>query len=82
MSRRMDRLRSPPAALPSASQPIQEYGDRSAGEGFFVPPYLGSRGWIGIYLATRRVDRWELAGLVAETSRLVAPRRLAGQVGT
>lgn len=48
-------------------------------ERFFRPPYLGPRGWIGIYL-DRRVSWKEVASLVSVSYRLVAPARLAAQL--
>jgi hypothetical protein len=47
---------------------------------FFVPPYLGPRGWVGLLLDTPEVDWAEVGELVADSYRLVAPRRLAAQV--
>ena len=45
-------------------------------DAFFVPPYVGSKGWVGVYL-DGRVD-WPLVrDLVEESYRLIAPRRLA-----
>jgi predicted DNA-binding protein (MmcQ/YjbR family) len=44
-------------------------------ERFFVPPYMGARGWIGVQL-DRRPD-WELVAELVEASyRRVAPRKL------
>jgi predicted DNA-binding protein (MmcQ/YjbR family) len=48
-------------------------------ERFFRPPYLGVRGWIGIYL-DRRVSWKEVGSLVEASYRLVAPARLAAQL--
>ncbi len=46
---------------------------------FFVPPYVGPSGWVGVRLG--RGTRWgELAELLADSYRLVAPKRLAGLV--
>ena len=45
-------------------------------ERFFVPPYLGHKGWIGMRL-DRRPDWGEVAEVVRRSYRLVAPRRLA-----
>ena len=46
---------------------------------FFVPPYLGPKGWIGIRL-DRGVD-WDLVrDLIGDSYRLIAPKRLASQV--
>lgn len=43
---------------------------------YFVPPYVGHKGWIGARLAT--IPDWdELGELIEESYRLIAPRRLA-----
>jgi hypothetical protein len=41
---------------------------------FFVPPYVGTSGWVGVRI--RSVDRDELLELVIEAWRLTAPKRL------
>jgi hypothetical protein len=46
-------------------------------ERFFVPPYVGGRGWLGVYLDVDRVDWAELGEIVRESYRLIAPKRLA-----
>jgi hypothetical protein len=46
-------------------------------ERFFVPPYVGGRGWLGVYLDVDRVDWAELGEIVREAYRLIAPKRLA-----
>jgi hypothetical protein len=43
-------------------------------ERFFRPPYVGSRGWIGIYLDVE-VDWVEVGIMVERAYRMVAPRR-------
>ena len=43
-------------------------------ETFFVPPYVGPSGWVGVRIRT--VDRDELAELVTEAWRLTAPKWL------
>jgi hypothetical protein len=43
---------------------------------FFVPPYVGHRGWLGVRLDVADVDWDELAELVVEAYRTVAPKRL------
>jgi len=51
---------------------------------FFRPPYVGHRGWIGVYLdiaPPARIDWRELAELVRAAYREVAPRRLAAPLG-
>jgi predicted DNA-binding protein (MmcQ/YjbR family) len=46
---------------------------------FFVPPYVGPKGWVGMRL-DRRADWSEVAALVKRSYGLVAPKRLAGLV--
>lgn len=43
---------------------------------FFVPPYVGHKGWIGMRL-DRRPDWDEVAVLVRRSYRLIAPKKLA-----
>jgi hypothetical protein len=49
---------------------------RAAPERFFVPPYVGPSGWVGVWLDAR-TDWAELARLLADGWRLAAPKRLA-----
>ena len=42
---------------------------------FFVPPYVGHKGWVGMHL-DRRVDWKEVAVLVERSYRLTAPKRI------
>jgi hypothetical protein len=46
---------------------------------FFVPPYVGHRGWIGVRLDAAH-DWEELAALVTASYRLIAPKRLAARL--
>jgi len=46
---------------------------------FFRPPYVGHRGWLGVWLDVT-VDWDEIADLVAEAYRRVAPRRLVDEL--
>jgi hypothetical protein len=48
-------------------------------ERYFVPPYVGHRGWLGVRLDVP-IDRDEIADLVADAYRMVAPRRLLAQI--
>jgi hypothetical protein len=43
---------------------------------FFVPPYVGHKGWVGMRLS-QRVDWREVAALVTRSYRMTAPKRLA-----
>ena len=47
---------------------------------FYLPRYVGARGWVGLRLDRQDVDWGEVAELVTDSYRLVAPRRLAGLV--
>ena len=48
---------------------------------FYVPAYVGPRGWLGIDLGDG-VDWDEVADLIEESYRLTAPKRLAAQLDT
>jgi hypothetical protein len=45
-----------------------------------VPPYVGARGWLGVYLDVGEVDWGEVADLVEDAYRTVAPGRLLAQL--
>jgi hypothetical protein len=49
---------------------------RAAPDRFFVPPYVGPSGWVGVWL-DRGADWVELADLLRDAYVLVAPKRLA-----
>ena len=49
-------------------------------ERFYVPPYVGHRGWIGVRL-DRGFDRDEIAGIVEDAYAEVAPRKLVEAAG-
>lgn len=44
---------------------------------FYLPAYIGSRGWVALRLDLGTVDWQEVADLVAGSYGLVAPKRLA-----
>ena len=44
-------------------------------ERFYVPPYVGHRGWIGVRL-DRGFDRDEIAGILEDAFAEVAPPKL------
>jgi hypothetical protein len=43
-------------------------------ETFFVPPYVGPSGWVGVRFSS--VDRDEMRELITEAWRMTAPKRL------
>jgi hypothetical protein len=48
-------------------------------ERFFRPPYVGVRGWVGVRLDIR--PNWdEIAGIVEDAYRAVAPAKLVAQL--
>lgn len=51
-----------------------------AGEPFFMPPYVGTKSWIGVRTDHAATDWAEVAELIATSYCLVAPARLARQV--
>ena len=46
---------------------------------FFVPPYVGPSGWVGVWL-DRDPDWAEVADLMRDSWRLVAPRKLLAEL--
>jgi len=55
----------------------QEALVRSDPERFYVPAYLGAKGWVGVRLDVGHVDWPEVRELIIDAYRLQAPRRLA-----
>ncbi|MQA13403.1 MAG: MmcQ/YjbR family DNA-binding protein [Pseudonocardiaceae bacterium] len=47
---------------------------------FFVPPYVGHRGWLGVRLDVEGVDWQEIAELVEDAYRMVAPKKLIAEL--
>ncbi len=63
------------AAAPGVqAEMVDEEPDR-----FFVPPYVGHRGWLGVRLDRKR-DWGEVAGICADAYRQVAPKTLVAQL--
>ena len=44
---------------------------------FYLPAYIGPRGWVALRLDIGKIDWAEVAELVAGSYRLVAPKKLA-----
>ena len=63
------------AAPPGAQEMlVREEPDR-----FFRPPYVGHRGWLGVRL-DRDLDWDEVATIVEDAYRVVAPKKLVAQL--
>lgn len=53
---------------------------RSDPERFFVPRYVGPKGWVGVRLDMRQQPDWdEMGELIIESYCLTAPKRLMAQ---
>jgi hypothetical protein len=75
-----DRHHDDRVAMWCAAPPgVQEHLVGAEPERFFRPPYVGHRGWLGVYLDVP-VDWDELAVLVADAYRTVAPSRLVAEL--
>jgi hypothetical protein len=46
---------------------------------FFVPPYVGPSGWIGVWLEGK-VDWEELSDLLKDSYRMIAPKKLLARL--
>lgn len=57
---------------------VQEHLVRTEPETYFVPPYVGVKGWIGI--ALDRVDDEALHSHIVESYCMVAPKKLQALV--
>jgi predicted DNA-binding protein (MmcQ/YjbR family) len=65
-----------PSVWIKAEPGVQEEMVSAAPACFFVPPYVGVRGWVGVWL-DGVVDSGSLADLLKDAYRLVAPRKLS-----
>lgn len=52
---------------------------QAAPDRFFVPPYMGPSGWIGVYIDSPRTDWDELAELLRDAWRMSAPKKLVAR---
>jgi predicted DNA-binding protein (MmcQ/YjbR family) len=48
---------------------------------FYLPAYIGPRGWVGLRLDISPLDWQQVAEFVLESYRLAAPKRLAAMAG-
>jgi predicted DNA-binding protein (MmcQ/YjbR family) len=68
-----------PSLWCKAEPGLQEALVRADPARFFVPPYVGQHGWIGLWLDLP-LDWDELAGLIQDSYRRTAPKRLLAQL--
>lgn len=62
------------------ADPAEREALLAQGDPFYVPPYLGAKGWVGVALDPGHADWDEVAELIATGYCLIAPKRLAKQV--
>jgi hypothetical protein len=60
---------------------VQEALVGSDPDRYYRPPYVGHRGWLGVYLDVP-VDWDEVAEIVEDAYRMVAPKRLLAELDT
>lgn len=65
----------------AAPDGAQEMLVASDPERFFRPPYVGHRGWLGVYLDVP-ADWDQIADLVVDAYRVVAPKKLVAALDT
>lgn len=69
-----------PGVWLKSTHPNQDLLVRSDPDRFFVPPYVGPSGWVGIFLDG--IPDWEMtAELVGDAYRLAAPKKLLARLG-
>ncbi|HKA20321.1 MAG TPA: MmcQ/YjbR family DNA-binding protein [Blastocatellia bacterium] len=63
-------------AEPGANKSLADFGpDR-----FHIPAYLGSRGWIGLWIDLPRVNWDEIESVIVDAYRLTAPKQLLARL--
>lgn len=63
-------------AAPSGAQEARVSADPTH---YFVPPYVGGRGWLGVYLDVP-VDWDEVADVITDAYRQIAPKRMLARL--
>jgi predicted DNA-binding protein (MmcQ/YjbR family) len=62
------------------ADPLEREALLEQGDPFYMPAYVGHKGWIGVQLDERQTDWDEVAELIATSYCLIAPKRLAREV--
>jgi predicted DNA-binding protein (MmcQ/YjbR family) len=62
------------------AEPGEQQALLAVGDPYYFPPYLGHKGWIGVDLRSGLVDWDEVAELLTDSYRLVAPKRLSARL--
>ena len=61
------------------ADPIEREAVLEQGDPFYMPAYVGTKGWVGVQLDDR-TDWVEVAELIATSYCLIAPKRLGERV--
>lgn len=61
------------------ADPLEREALLAQGDPYYMPAYVGTKGWIGVNL-DQRTDWEQVAELIATSFSLVAPKRLARDV--
>jgi hypothetical protein len=64
----------------AAPEGAQQELTASAPAAFFLPPYVGGRGWVGVRLDVPGLTWAEIAELCEDAYRVIAPARLVAQL--
>jgi predicted DNA-binding protein (MmcQ/YjbR family) len=64
------------------ADPMERQALLAQGDPYYLPAYVGSKGWVGVRLDVPQADWEEVAELVATSYCLIAPKRLAATVTT
>ena len=64
----------------AAPRGVQEAMVGSRPDRFFRPPYVGGRGWLGVWLDSADVDWDEVAEIVTDAYREIAPKKLIARL--
>lgn len=81
-SSRADRIKShgnDSSLWVKAPAGVQQIRVSSQPSRYFVPPYVGHRGWVGVWLDDG-TDWEEIAELVDDSYRMTAPKRLVAEI--
>lgn len=65
-----------PSVWCKATHVTQDHLIHTDPDRYFSPPYVGMKGWVGIYV-DRKPDWKAIAELLRDAYRMIAPRRLA-----
>ena len=58
----------------------QDMMTRAEPKRYYSPPYVGPKGWVGVWLDVKSVDWDALEGLLLDAYRMTAPKRLIAQL--